>query len=261
MDNTLKRLAIFGTPILLGIFNSMHPLIKPPVYDMISHHMDWWLHLHVVNLALFSLLGLSAWLLIRDLRGAAATIARIALAVYVPIYSAFDALAGISTGLLTRITTELPQNATATGSGMIDALYGSPTVTSLAIAGSIAWIIAMLSSAVAFAAPERRRWLAILMVVMFVANGWARNNIFQAADGISIRPEWWLLTLASAVAVFLLAKPRLVSTFLVLAGSLFGAQHPRPTGPLGMLCFLVAAALVEFGIRNASQQNSQTAQN
>jgi len=247
MTNTLKRLAIFGVPLLLGIFNSMHPLIKPPVYEMISQHVDWWLHLHYVNLALFTLLGLSAWLLIRDLRGTAATIARVALAAYVPLYAAFDSLAGISTGLLTRITQQLPPNAVPTGSGMIDAFYGSPTVMTLAIAGSILWIIAMMASAVAFAAPERRRWLAILLVVLFNVDGWARNNIFQAADGISIRPEWWLLTLASGIAVFLVAKPRAVCALLVLAGLLFGAQHPRPTGPLGMLCFLVAAAIVEFG--------------
>jgi hypothetical protein len=249
MNNTLKRIAIFGIPVLLGIVNSMHPLIKPPIYEKILPHLDWWLHLHYLNLGFFSLLGLSAWLLIRDLHNPAATIARIALAVYVPLYAAFDALAGISTGLLTRITQQLPQNAAATGSGIIDAFYGSPTVTTLAIAGSIAWIIAMLASAVAFAVPERRRWVLLLMIILFAVNGWARGNIFQAADGISIRPEWWLVTLTSGIAVFFVAKPRVLCTFLVLAGMLYGAQHPTPTGPLGMLCFIVAAAVAEFGKR------------
>ena len=48
------------------------------------------------------LLGLAAYLLVKDVRNIAASVSRIALGIYVPIYAAFDALAGIGTGILVQ---------------------------------------------------------------------------------------------------------------------------------------------------------------
>ena len=45
------------------------------------------------------------------------------------------------------------------------------------------------------------------------------------------------------LAMFVMGKPRVTATLLVLSASLFGASHVAPTGPLGMLCFLGAAVL------------------
>jgi hypothetical protein len=46
--------------------------------------------------------------------------------------------------------------------------------------------------------------------------------------------------------MFLVSRPRIPAALLVLAGALFGALHPPPTGPLGAICFLAAAAYWEF---------------
>jgi integrase family protein with SAM-like domain len=62
--------------------------------------LGWWITLHVLNLAGFPLLVLPAYLLVKDVNNAAATVAKIAIAIFVPIYTAFDALAGIGTGTL-----------------------------------------------------------------------------------------------------------------------------------------------------------------
>jgi hypothetical protein len=94
--------------------------------------------------------------------------------------------------------------------------------------------------------PERRRFASIIAVIIFLVGGWARTNIFLATDGMTVTVAWWLVTIGMAVAMFLVCKPRIPTAFLVLAGALFGAQHLPPTGPPGVLCFLIAAAFLEF---------------
>jgi len=83
-------------------------------------------------------------------------------------------------------------------------------------------------------------------VVVFVLGGMARGQLFFAPDGMSIRPVWWLATLALAVGLAAACKPRAPAFLLTLAAALFGAQHVPPTGSLGLACFVAAAAYVEF---------------
>jgi len=179
-------------------------------------------------------------------QNAAATVSRIAIAVFVPLYSAFDALAGIGTGLLAQLTRGLAPTQAAIVEPLIDSYWSSSTIYGLAAAGSIAWVIALLATAVAFTAPERRRHAAVLAIVLFVVGGWARGQFFLGPDGTSITAAWWLVTLGAALAMSAVAKPRSIPALLTLAALLFGATHVPPTGPLGASCFLGAAVLIEF---------------
>ena len=129
-----------------------------------------------------------------------------------------------------------------------DRYWSSGIINGLAVAGSIGWVIALLSAAVAATAPERRRLAAIAAVVIFVAGGWARTHLFTGAGGMSATPAWWLTTLASGLVMLVIAKPGVVTALLTLAALLFGAAHVPPTGPLGALCFLAAAVLLELDL-------------
>src|SRR5215208_6499335 len=51
---------------------------------------------------LFPLMGYVVWLLIRDVPGRAARIARIALPVYAVVYSSWEAMFGIATGVVAQ---------------------------------------------------------------------------------------------------------------------------------------------------------------
>jgi hypothetical protein len=124
--------------------------------------------------------------------GTAASISRAAIAIFVPPYAAFDALAGIGTGILVKNASGLSGDELVAAGRVIDAWWSNEIILVIATAGSIAWVIAMLAATVAFAAPERQRLTTILVVAFFLVNGWARGNLFQAADGVSIRPAWWL---------------------------------------------------------------------
>jgi hypothetical protein len=120
---------------------------------------------------------------------------------------------------------------------VIDAWWSNEIILVIATAGSIAWVIAMLAATVAFAAPERRRLTTILVLVFFLVNGWARGNLFQAPDGVSIRPAWWLVTLATSAVMILVSRPRITAGALTLSASLFGATHVTATGPWAQPAF------------------------
>jgi hypothetical protein len=245
MRTPFRRFFIFVPPTILGILNTKHPMVQTPYRDILPH-LHWWLHLHFLNLILFPLFGLAAYLLIQGLQNFAATISRIAIALFVPFYAAFDAITGIGTGVLVHNAVQLPANQLSAVESMITAYWNSPVIYGIAAAASIAWVIAMISAAFAFTTPERRRLASIVAVIIFMVGGWARTNIFFAADGMTITLAWWLVTIGMSLTMFLVCKPRIPAAFLVLAGALFGALHIPPTGPLGVLCFLIAAAYLEF---------------
>ena len=73
----------------------------------------------------------------------------------------------------------------------------------------------------------------------------------MSADGGTISLEWWLFLIGIGLTMFIAGKPRVPSTLLTLAGALFGAAHPMPTGPLGLACFLGAAVYIEFWRRDS----------
>ena len=246
MSKPLRRFVIFSGPTLVGLLNLAHPLIKPPIYRAVIHHLPWWTTLHLFNLVLFPILGSAAYFLIKDVRGLAALLSKIAIVVFIPIYVAFDALAGVGTGILVRQGSRLPASSLAAAEQLIDEYWTSPTTSAIAAVGSVAWVIAMLAATVAFADATRRRIAALLAVIIFVVGGWAQVHIFLPAVGGPIPFLWWFVTVCVATAVFIFVKPRIPATLLTLSALLFGASHVTPTGPIGMLCFLTAAIYLQI---------------
>jgi hypothetical protein len=240
MPRWLRQIFLFLAPLLVGALNVMHPVAHTPIYNGVLHHIDWWIGLHLLNLVGFPLVGFAAYLLTEGIQTPAAIISRVAAAVFIPIYAAFDALAGVGTGTIVQLIDRLSPAQSATLEPILDAYWNSGTVMAPAMVGSIAWVIAMLSAAVALTAPERRRIVAVLSIVFFFVGAWARTNL-MSADGGSISLAWWLVTAALAIAMLIVGNPGLPAALLGLAGSLFGAAHPMPTGPLGLACFLGAA--------------------
>jgi hypothetical protein len=239
-----RRLALFGPPALVAALELGHPIVLPPIAPAVVHHLPWWLYLHIANLAVFPLLGLSAYLIVEDREGHAASWSRVAILVYVPLYAAFDALVGIGTGVQVQNASGLASESRAAADAMIDAYWESGVLFAIAAAGSIAWVIAMLAAAVARTKPSRRQAAGVVAVAGFALGGWAETNLFLPSRGHTPF-SWWLVTAGIAAAIYLASGRDLVPTLLALAGSLFGAAHIPPTGPLGALCFLAAAALME----------------
>src|SRR5579885_2732231 len=165
MPKLLRYVLLFGGPLFVGTINLGHPIVSSGgVYQTVSSHVAWWLILHVLNLVGFALAGLAAYLLLREERCLAATIGRIALAVFIPFYLGFDALIGLGTGTLVQYASNLPPNQLPEAKLAIEALWTSSLGMILATLGSVAWGIALFSGAVALTDPGRRRVVTALTV-------------------------------------------------------------------------------------------------
>src|SRR5438045_2823407 len=108
MNPIVRRVIILGTPLALCILTFFHPVVSTGAFEDLAPQVDWWITLHLLQLVLFCLLGLSAYLLLDGVQGTAATCSRVALGVFVIFYPAADTILGVSTGILIRNANGLP---------------------------------------------------------------------------------------------------------------------------------------------------------
>ncbi len=245
MSKLFRYASLFGGPVFVGAINLAHPIVSSSagVYQSVSPHVEWWIILHVLNLAGFALLGLAAYVLLQEEQGLAATISRVALAIFIPFYIGFDALIGLGTGTLVQYASHLPADQLPGARLAVEAVWTSGLGAILAAIGSSAWVISMLSAAIALTEPGRRRGVTVLAVLAFGLVGW---GIATSSVGTAL---WWIAFAVAGLAVFSVSRPRLPVALLVLAGMLFGTRHVVPTGPLGMACFVVGVAWLEWVVR------------
>ncbi len=252
MPKLLRYSVLLGAPVFVGALNLGHPIISTGgVYQTVSPRIAWWLTLHVLNLAGFALVGLAAYLLLQEERGMAATISRVALALFLPFYIGFDALIGLGTGTLVQYASSLPPDQLPEAKLAIEALWTSSLGTILATTGSIAWSISMFSAAIALTDRSRRLVVLILSLLAFALLGW---GVSTASAGTWL---WWLAVTVTGLAVFSVAHPRLPAALFVLAGMLFGSTHVVPFGPLGMACFAGGVLWLELVVRRSRVSAAQ----
>jgi hypothetical protein len=254
MSTRTRQLILFGAPVLVGVLNVFHPVHFEPtgIYDAIRGVVDWWITLHILNLFGFALLGLAGYLLIQMRQGLAARAARVALAIFVPTYAGFDSIIGVGTGVLVRYAKGVPVGQLAVLDPAINAYWTNNVATMLAILGSMAWGLGMTLCAVALTEPKRRPWVLIIGFIAGAFTGWG----YSASTFGSL--PWWIAVVLLGLAAFLVTRRSLPASLLILAGILFGTMHVVPYGPLGMACFVGAAAFVEFrpGDRHTTQAGS-----
>lgn len=253
MNPTVRRVIILGAPAILGILDIFHPTLTGDVFDDISAHLNWWIILHILQLPLFCLLALSVYLLLDGVQGRWAVLSKIALGIFVAFYPALDAILGIGSGILVSYGQGTVGIAQAFMGATIDSYFTSNIVLLLGALGGFAWAMAILLAVLALAHPVRSRWLVIITVVL-AALAIAYYQFVQ----INLIPEVLTinnlsrLILLLAVAVGLLARPRLAVGLLVMAAYLFSVDHAPPSGPAAMACYFVAALQLEFFPGNIS---------
>jgi len=71
--------------------------------DFLRPRLSLWMGVHVVQLFLVFLLGLVLWFLTEGIVSNAATISRLATALFLVFYASFDSVVGIGTGLLAQV--------------------------------------------------------------------------------------------------------------------------------------------------------------
>jgi hypothetical protein len=95
-DTLFDRLLIIGAPLLLAVVEVFHP--QP--HELLNLDIETWLAVHYAQIALFPLAALAVARLVRGRTGIAASVCRVAMLVFAAAWTAWDAVAGVGTGIL-----------------------------------------------------------------------------------------------------------------------------------------------------------------
>jgi hypothetical protein len=107
-----------------------------------------YLGLHVVQPVLILLLAWGIWLLVKDLPGRAAQIARVAIVPYAIAYSMLDAIAGVALGQAVREANGMSAADAAVVQGILDGGTDYIGIV-IFIASGLTWFVMALAAAVA----------------------------------------------------------------------------------------------------------------
>lgn len=158
----LRRLLLLAPPLLLAALEIAHPQPDENAQALMDV-ATWFAGFHVIQLVLAGLVALSVFLLADSFGRASAWVIRLGLGVFLVFFSAYDAVAGIGTGLAMRHAREL---SPLQQEGVFDTVrdwpaFGSPFA--LGIIGTAGWVAAV--GALAFFARRQgappREWIPI----------------------------------------------------------------------------------------------------
>ena len=200
-----KNGVIIGAPLALIVFSLTHGLDWLVMHGMSDENYDAfieyivdirgrWLAVHLVGLLLFPLLGVAIWLMLPPDR-IASRISQVGLAVYIVLYTAFDAVAGIGGAVLAGYRETLPEAERATVNGAIWSLMGEADATAyLAEVATYGWELGVLAAV--FALCQDRGWYRGLRIgapLVLGAAAFAQSHFppFGAVAGVLLAIAAW----------------------------------------------------------------------
>jgi len=169
---TLRRVLLLGPPLALAVLEIFHPQPDETAQALMDVS-TWFAGFHVIQLALTGLVALSVLLLADSFGRADAWVTRLGVGVFLVFFSAYDAVAGIGTGLAMRSARDL---STVQQEGVFEVVKDWPAVGppfALSIIGTLGWVAAV--GALALAARRqgapRREWIFIGLAAVFLLGG------------------------------------------------------------------------------------------
>jgi uncharacterized membrane protein YccF (DUF307 family) len=142
-ETWLRRVFFFVAVVGYVVLGAVHPAeIK------VGDETTLYIGIHVVQPLFVLLLAWGIWLLVKDLPGRAAQIARIAIVPYAIAYSMLDAIAGIALGQVVRYANGLSAADAAVIQRAMDAGPDYVGIVIL-IASGLTWFVMALAAAVA----------------------------------------------------------------------------------------------------------------
>ena len=143
------------------------------IYEDLHDQVDVWIGVHLAQLVLAVGLGSGLWVAVRGRTGRSATLTRLAVPVYLVFFAAFDAVAGIATGLALHHATTLDgaerAGAVSTLEYLADNRFASDFSPVWAI-GQTALVVALVGLALTFrrAGATRATWIPAMVGVLAV---------------------------------------------------------------------------------------------
>jgi hypothetical protein len=157
---------LVGVPLLWGILLLFHP-VGDEFYTAVADALTRWLTVHVGSMIFIPLMAGVMLLLLRDVEGTAALVARIAVAVFAVVYLVFEAVVGIGTGLLVDNIDAVPASERA---DLVEDYIKSSLVRVFEIIGSLGWIVAAIAAAAALSRrADGRRSVAVAVLLVLSA--------------------------------------------------------------------------------------------
>jgi hypothetical protein len=170
-----RRALAVTPPVLFLLVSLLHPLPDwAHIVDSLAPRWTLWMAVHVAQLVLVPLLVFSVWMLLGGLTGRLPGLARAALIVFAAFYSAFDTIVGLGTGLLVRRAMLRAGAERAAAARLAQWFWDArldprlPVVWVIAI-GTMAWLIAMIATALALRRAGAPRRIAVLLIVSGLA--------------------------------------------------------------------------------------------
>jgi hypothetical protein len=176
--------ALLAAPLLWLVPAFVHPMGEP--YAGIADEADMWIFVHVAQLVLMPFLAAGVWMLLDGLPSVAAWVARSALVLWLVFFSAFDAVAGIATGVLTRHANSLAGDeregvVAATDFLWADSLLANGGFGILGNLGHLSWVVVALAATVAL---YRARTGRVVVAATFLSVLIASHSGVGAAVGL-----------------------------------------------------------------------------
>ena len=168
----LRRALLLLPPLLLAGLEVLHPQPKanPQAVMDVS---TWFAVFHVIQLALIGLVALSVLLLADSFGYASAWAMRLGIGTFLVFFSAYDAVAGIGTGLAMRSARDLPAAQQEAVFDVVKDWPGFGAPFALAIVGTVGWLVAV--GALALAARRqgapRSEWILLALAAVSLMAG------------------------------------------------------------------------------------------
>jgi hypothetical protein len=154
-------LVVLAAPLLWVVVALLHPNDSGDLYQGISDEANMWIFVHAAQLVLTPFVAAGVWMLLLGIQSVAASIARAVLAVWMVFFSAFDAVAGIATGVLARHANSLASEERQGVAAAVDFLFHDSQLAGgeFSVLGNIgqgSWIVLVIVTAVAL-------WIALFV--------------------------------------------------------------------------------------------------
>ena len=170
---TARRVLLLAPPLAFAGLAAIHP--APDVNaQAVMDVATWFATFHVIQLVLMGLVAISVLLLADDFGATGAWTTRLGLGVFLLVFSAYDAVAGIATGLAMRTARDLPaEQQEGVWVTVKDWPGFDPPVFALNIVGTLGWVVALVGLALTArrAGAGRAEWIFILLAGVFLMGG------------------------------------------------------------------------------------------
>ena len=165
---------MIGVPLAWAILLLFHPRGEgEDFYPIIRDDVTAWEIVHLGTLIFVPLMAGVVLLLLRGTEGTSAMVSRIALAVFAVVYTAWEVLIGIGTGILVDEVNQLAEAERPIGAVLVEEFTDSSLIMALEKIGTVAWFVALLAAGVALLRQAGASWLVpALLVLSAVPTAW-----------------------------------------------------------------------------------------